>query len=81
VELLYKAQAQGERLAVMSHEPFDEITTTTESLRLAHERSLVEGGNARARKILEALIADAVLSTTLDVRVLERITKIVEETV
>ena len=64
----------------MTQEPFDEITTTTESLRLAHQHSFVEGGNTRARKILEALIADGVLSMTLDVRVLERITKIVEET-
>jgi hypothetical protein len=64
----------------MSWHDEDVVTTTFKSLRLAQEQAIIEGGNARAQKILEALIADAVISTGLDVRVLERITKIVEET-
>lgn len=64
----------------MSWEDHEEVTTTVRSLKLAQDQALIEGGNLRARKILEALIGDAVISTNLDVTMLERITKIVEET-
>jgi hypothetical protein len=80
LELLYKAKAQSEMGPKMSWEENDEITTTVKSLRLAQEQAIKAGSNARAQRIIEALIGDAVLSTNLDVRVLERITKIIEET-
>lgn len=64
----------------MSWEDNDEITTTVRSLRLAQEQALIEGGNLRARKILEAILKDAVITTNLDVSLLERITIIVEDT-
>jgi hypothetical protein len=64
----------------MSWEDNDEITTTVRSIRLAQEQALVEGGNLRARKILEALLKDAVITTNVDVSLLERITIIVEDT-
>jgi len=64
----------------VSWEDNDEITTTVRSLRLAQEQALIEGGNLRARKILEAILKDAVITTNLDVSLLERITIIVEDT-
>jgi hypothetical protein len=66
--------------ARVSWEDNDEITTTVRSLRLAQEQALIEGGNLRARKILEAILKDAVITTNLDVSLLERITIIVEDT-
>lgn len=64
----------------MSWEDNDEITTSVRSIRLAQEQALIEGGNLRARKILEALLKDAVITTNVDVSILERITIIVEDT-
>lgn len=64
----------------MSWEDNDEITTSVKSIRLAQEQALIEGGNLRARKILEALLKDAVITTNVDVSLLERITIIVEDT-
>ena len=72
-----RTTGQGAR---MSWEDNDEITTTVRSIRLAQEQALVEGGNLRARKILEALLKDAVITTNVDVSLLERITIIVEDT-
>lgn len=64
----------------MSWEDNDEITTTIRSIRLAQEQALVEGGNLRVRKIIEALLNDAVITTNLEVGMLKRIVDILEET-
>jgi hypothetical protein len=88
VALFYKAKTKEQNPSPwttheepeMSWEDNDEITTTIKSLRLAQEQALVEGGNLRARKILAALLADAVVTTNIDVGILEQITAIVEDT-
>jgi hypothetical protein len=88
VALFYKAKTKEQNPSPwttyeeskMSWEDNDEVTTTVKSLRLAQEQALVEGGNLRARKILAALLADAVVTTNVDVGILEQITAIVEDT-